>query len=361
MKQYRVTTDLARKDDTERILEINTLEYGTSDVLATYADFAWRRDHNPAGQAIIPVIRDNSGNTVGFIWILPSRIRVKGQNYLTAIGSNLVIHPENRNTFGYTKLIRKFRKVFRDHNIPLHFSFVSKGEYHRLRRRNPRTVAIIPLLIKPLDLKSLLNVYFAKGWQRLIIGQIARLLSPFLFRRRTAACKEITIQTVDRFTQDWDQFQPASRPLAMVIRDRAFLSWRFAQVSGRHYRILVARARNQMLGYAVLRCATIRGVKTGLVMDFQVAAGIWGERVGGCLIAEAETYFYAQGMCLAAGLMVPQAAEYHILRRSGYAYLKHVAPQTFRFALYIHDTREKDLASLSARDWFITLADYESF
>jgi hypothetical protein len=141
----------------------------------------------------------------------------------------------------------------------------------------------------------------------------------------------------------------------MVIRDRAFLAWRFAGVSGRRYHILISQAQGQMLGYVVLRCATIRGVETGLVMDLLVTDGLLGEAAGACLMAEAEAYFRAQEMSLAAGLMVPLAAEYRVLRRAGYAHLPQaLAPRAFRFAFFVHNTGERGLISLSAQDWFIT-------
>jgi len=114
MKSSRFTTGLAREEDIDQILEINRLEYGAGDVLATRADFAWRYAQNPAGPAIVPVIRDAHDEVVGFIWVVPLHIRIKGQDYLAATGTNLLIHPEHRNTLGYTKLIRRFEQVFRD-------------------------------------------------------------------------------------------------------------------------------------------------------------------------------------------------------------------------------------------------------
>jgi hypothetical protein len=164
---------------------------------------------------------------------------------------------------------------------------------------------------------------------------------------------------------DFDEFWVKVRDKypVMVIRDRAFLAWRFAELSGRRYHILVARARDEMLGYAVLRCSNIRGVKTGLIMDFLVIGGVPGETAGAYLMAEAEAYFRAQEMSLGAGLMMPlAAAEQRILHQAGYARLpQSLAPRVFRFAFVVHRTDEKDLSSFSAREWFVTLADYESF
>ena len=148
----------------------------------------------------------------------------------------------------------------------------------------------------------------------------------------------------------------------MSIRNRAFLAWRFADISGRSYCTLVAHTHDQMLGYAILRCTTIRNIKTGLVMDFLVTDGALGKAAGTCLMAEAETYFRMHEMTLAAGLMAPFTSEYEILRQAGFVGVPSaLTPRKFRFAFFVHDTSEKDLVSLSDRDWFVTLADYESF
>lgn len=362
----KVVADLYRAGDEADILALNRMEYGPTDILATPADFDWRYAQNPAGQAIISVVRDcDSGSVVGFIWIVPLHIRVKGQDRLAATGADLVIHPEYRNTFGYSKLIRRFQQVFIERGIPLHFSFVSEGVYRRQREHNPQTVSTIPLLVKPLNFESLAQTYSTKRWQRFIIGWAGRLVSPFFFRPRSVAYSgEIIVQAVDHFDEGFDEFWRKVRDKypVMVIRDRDFLSWRFAPVSGRQYHILVARSREQMLGYTVLRCLTIRGVKTGLVMDSLVADGPLSKTASACLMAEAEAYFCAQGMSLAAALMVPFASEYRILQKAGYTHLPQaLAPRTFRFAFFVHNTHERDLMSLSARDWFITMADYESF
>jgi hypothetical protein len=183
MKLNRISTDLAREEDADKILEINRLEYGVDDILATRTDFVWRYDRNPAGQAIVPVIRDKHNDVIGFIWIVPMRIRLKAKDYLVATGTNLVIHPDYRNTFAYTKLIRGFQKAFKDNDIPLHFSFVSEETFWRRREQDPQTVSTISFLVKPLDFDALSRTYLVGGWQRFALSWAGRIASPFLFRR----------------------------------------------------------------------------------------------------------------------------------------------------------------------------------
>jgi hypothetical protein len=364
MNSVPIVAGLAREEDTDRILELNVLEYGSRDILATREDFAWRHDQNPAGAATIAVIRNDRNEVVGFIWAVPLGIRVRGVECLGATGTNLVIHPEHRNTFAYTKLIRRFQQILRDNQIPVHYSFVSEERYRRQRTADPQSVATIPLLAKPLNFKSLAEAYFVNRWQRFVFGRLGSLAQP-LFTPPGASDRDrsVSVQAVDGFDSSFDDLwrRIEDRSPAMVIRDRAFLAWRFASVSGKRYHVLVAHAGDQMLGYTVLRCATIRRVKAGLVMDLLTTGDSLGEMAGARLMVEAEAYFRAQGMALAAGLMVSSAVEYRILRRAGYRPVpRALAPRVFRFALFVHDVRDHDLTWLSARDWFITLADHES-
>jgi hypothetical protein len=365
MKLDGISTDLAREEDADKILEINRLEYGADDVLATRTDFVWRYARNPAGQAIVPVIRDEHNDVIGFIWIVPMRIRVKAQDYLVATGTNLVIHPKYRDTFAYTKLIRRFQEALKDNDVPLHFSFVSEETFRRRREQDPRTVSTISFLLKPLDFDALSRTYLAAGWQRFALSWAGRIASPFLFRRRLSASSgQVSVRTAAEFDEGFDQFWYSVRdkyPL-MVIRDRAFLSWRFASVSGRQYQVLMAWSHDQMLGYAVLGSATVRGVKTGLIMDLLIADGPLAGAASVGLLAEAETTFRSQGMSLAGGLVPSFASEYRAMRRAAYADLPQAfMPRAFRFAYFLHSSVQRDLISLAAQDWFVTLADYESF
>jgi len=124
----------------------------------------------------------------------------------------------------------------------------------------------------------------------------------------------------------------------------------------------MAQYRGKIVGYTVVRCVTIRGLKTGLILDLLVVDHPKGMEAGGRLMAEAEVFFRTQEMSLTAGLMVPWAKEYRIMRRSGYRDVPlAIAPRRFLFAFFVHSASQETLNSLSTQDWFITLADYESF
>ena len=356
--------------DIEQILELNDTEYGptsptpSTDVVSTRTTFFWRRDQNPAGRAVIPVIRNGAGDVVGFFWLIPLKIRAGKQDYLGATGANLLIESKNRGTFGYAKLVRKFAEALKDRKAALHFSFVSEKNYRRLRADSPQTTFTVPLLVKPLDFGSLTHSYFTKKWQRSLGASVGRLLSLYFFRLPSLhRGTDISIQMIDRFDESFDDFwrRVQDKYRAMVIRDRAFLDWRFNPITGRRYRIMVARLRGEMLGYSVIRCVSVRGVQTGLILDLLLLDDKRGKEAGIRLVAEAEAFFRSQKMSLMLTLLSPSSDEYRILGLSG---CRNLAPfvslRPFRFAFFVHDTYQQNLTSLSVKNWFITLADFES-
>jgi hypothetical protein len=363
----KVVAGLYRAGDEADILAINRMEYGLTDILATLEDFDWRYAQNPAGQAIISVVRDcDSGSVVGFIWIVPLRIGVFGEDWLGATGTNLLIHPDYRGTSAYAKLMRKFRQTFIDHDILLHYSFISEDTYSRLRPDDPRVAFGVPLLIRPLDMMKLARAHFNNRWQRLIAGIGGQLTASLLFRVRQFNLNKhsFTLHALGGFDDRFDDFwaRVKDKYPIMVIRDRRYLAWRFAQISGRQHRILVVQVGDEVIGYAVLRCANIREIPTGLIMDLLVEAGPRGEAAGACLMAESLRYFRSENMWLAGGLMLPQTAEYQIMRRAGYLPCpKRFAPRLFWFAFRLHGQKAATTTGLSPEHWFVTIADYEAY
>jgi len=360
-----VTTDFAREEDTERILEINRLEYGPQDILATREDFVWRHSQNPAGKAIIPVIRNPKNQVVGYIWIVPIRARIKGKDCSVAMGSNLVIHPEYRKGVGYARLMRCFNSVFRKDEIPLHYSFISEEAYQRQVIRHPERVATIPTLVKIYNSQEVIDSYVQGPLKKNAMKLASRVSSPFLFsKKRKKRDHTIAVKRYEDFDSRFDEFWQKIQDYhtASVIRDRSFLSWRFAHVSGREYVILAAESEDRLCGYAVLRCATVRGIEAGIVADLMVTDDRSGRNAGHSLLDEAESWFREHGMASSFALISPGSKQYRLLWRAGYIRLpEFLSPRAFRFGVYLHTEQRQDLRSLTAKDWFVTVADYESY
>ena len=363
-------SDVVQNDrDIDQLLTLNVREYGptaarpSTDVVATRAEYLWRRDQNPAGRASIPVIRNTHGDVAGFFWLIPLRMRVRTDDYLGATGANLVIAPEHRRTFGLAKLVRRFNEILDDRDTPLHFSFVSEENYRRMRRRDPQRMVTVPLLVKILDHVRLAESHFSGKWQRAIAGRVGWIVSPFFLKRPLLPWREdIRVRKVEQLDAGFDEFwtRVQDKYAAMTIRDRDFVTWRFAPIAGRRYQILVARANGEMLGYAVIRCARVRGIDTGLILDLLLLDDARGREAGVRLVTEAEAVFRSKKMSLMVSLTTSNSAEYRILGRCGCRNLTLLTPRPFRFAFFVRDSYRDRFKSLSAKDWFVTFADFES-
>jgi hypothetical protein len=262
--------------------------------------------------------------------------------------------------------MRQFRQAFIDRGIQLHYSFISEDAYSRLRPDDPRVAFEVPLLIRPLDMMKLAQAYFSSRWQRLMVGVGGQLAWPLLFRARqfNPGQHNFTVHVLDGFDERFDDFwaRVKDKYPILVVRDRRYLAWRFARISGRQHRILVVQVGAEVIGYAVLRCANIREIPTGLVMDLLVEAGPRGEAAGDCLVAEAWRYFRSENMWLAGGLMSSGTMEYHIMRRAGYRPCpERFAPRLFRFAFRLHGEKLAIAPRLLPEHWFVTIADYEAY
>lgn len=255
----QITADLAQIEDLETILELNKLEYGTTDVLVTPTDFYWRYNQNPAGLALIPAIRNSRKQVVGFIWVLPLKLRMKGQNYVAASGTNLLIHPQYRNSFAYIKLLRQFDQVFRKNKFLCTLASYRKKIINDFDNTPRRWLGRFHCCLS----RSMSRSWpkrMGQSWPSYFTKSADQLVSFFYSRHRIKDGQEnITIQAIDQFDTTFDKFWGDLQdkyPL-MLIRDRAFLAWRFTNTSRRQYQILVAQTESKMLGYIVLRCTTI--------------------------------------------------------------------------------------------------------
>jgi GNAT superfamily N-acetyltransferase len=169
---------------------------------------------------------------------------------------------------------------------------------------------------------------------------------------------------LDQFDERFDTFWGCIQDKypVMTVRNRSFLSWRFAPIDGREYRILAATERDDLVGYVVLRVTDeIRDIPTGLVLDLLLEPGVRGESAGQLLLEEAWNYFRKEKVWLAGGLALPHTNEYAALRRAGYRPLpERLAPRLFRVAFNCFAEDLPETSHVKKSDLFFSIADYEA-
>lgn len=354
---------LYREEDKASLLRLSAFHYGEKEqAKEEYVD--WLYGGSPAGRPFVTVAEElKSGEIVGFLWHVPFQANLGGTSGLCHLGCNGLVHRDYRRQGVYVAL---HDLVFRDVKDSLFiYGFPKPVAVYPLKKVGIFPVSRIPLLVRPLDIALLTETRFPNPVLRLVVDIGWRAAGATVWRPRGSLPGRwgIQLSTETCFDESFDHFwaRVAGKYDIIVRRDRAFLTWRFCSISFRSYSILAARAGGELVGYAVLCCHEIEGVRTGLIMDLLVEPSERGEQAGLLLVEEATHWFQEAKMALAGCLMLPHTQEYEILRREGYVDCpERFAPQAFRLTTTSLSPRVTNQFLARADRWFMTMANHDA-
>jgi hypothetical protein len=178
-------------------------------------------------------------------------------------------------------------------------------------------------------------------WQR----RPMRLVSP-----RRAEC---TFETPWSPSSDADELWKCAAEHAsiMVVRDRAFLQWRF----GSSYRLFLARDARGPTGYAAARIIARAGLKIGMVLDCMTVGD------GACtppLLESIGVWLREQGASAALGYFLRGSAPWHQARTVGFACLpRPLVPRQYPVCASVRPEEPHGVDLLNPSRWYMSLAD----
>jgi len=216
----------------------------------------------------------------------------------------------------------------------------------------------IPLLIAPLDPRGLEPPGTSAAWRVLLrAGARAGSALSALRRRRLAPGARVVEAAADADVWDplWERLR--GKYAVMIVRDRAYVRWRFGACPTRRYRLYLAYDEGGApAGFAATRVGTILGMRAGLVDDLLVARGR-GPEVGPSLLHAVLAEFEDAAVALAAALVPRGSEEYALLARAGFLRCpRALEPQPFSVILRSHGPR----VPATVDDWFLTMGDYDA-
>jgi aryl carrier-like protein len=202
------------------------------------------------------------------------------------------------------------------------------------------------------------GVLEARGWNRLL-SRICGLVFwpvPRLFELYSSlrVRPDTTVGEIPRFDARFDQlWELVSRDYpGIMVRDHAFLSWRFDRFPGGDYTRYVAERDGSLVGYMVTRTTGWRGTRRGRIVDFLVAPN--DSVTFDSLLKAVMRDFRIRGI-VAVSCSVSSTQSQHIqaMRRQGFLHVEpgpHVIASRGRY--------DQQLAAVD--NWFFTTADGDS-
>jgi len=350
--------------DRPGILALNQVEYG--DVTLSHEAYLDWLQKNPQGSPIFPVAREKAtGQVVGFGPMIPIMFSWLGAERPVITGYNVLVAAEYRRQGVFTAIVTAATREAEKQGYHFLYVFPNPLSLKGALKLGYQKVSEVPLIIRPLDMAALTETHVEKRWMRWGIRLGWNVAANTLWREPKPPQEGEGLRIVEdrELDDDYDHFwqQVKTKYELMLVRNRAFLQWRFLDIPIRNYEILSARQGNEIVGYIVLRQTDVRGTKTGLIADFLVLPGIWGERAGLRLLYEAAQRFRRGQIALSGALMLPHTQEYALLQKGGYLRApRSFAPQSFYLVIDPFSEGTPHLVLTRPGSWFVSIADHDA-
>jgi ribosomal protein S18 acetylase RimI-like enzyme len=280
--------DLER--DAEGLRSLWGLAFGRS---REPASFDWKYRQNPAGAAEISVA-ESEGEIVSVACALPLRMRVGSEAARGALSVDVATRPELRGRGVYGRVARNLWARLAERGFALTCGFTNRFSTRlTLQALGRREVGPLPLRVRPLA-----PLRLGLDWLRL--GAPSHDPGP-------APAPRGEIHVLDgfdeRFDATWARLEPHVD--VAVVRDAAYLGWRYGAHPERPYETLGLVRGSEVLGYLIWRPLDRFGTRTAFVVD--LAAAPEDARAASALLAAAAERARERGARLLALLSWPGA------------------------------------------------------
>lgn len=324
----------------------------------------WQYRRSPGGPAIVTVAREEQGEKlIGQAVTIPLRVGASARGHLANLTLNVATLPEwqGRGIFG--RLLRDACDLSAKEGMAFTFALPNQSSYPVFLRTGFADIGSAPLLIKPLNPQRLVRkatgnrLLGAAAWPASLIWH-----QPAAGRREGSGQAEIVRveKFDDSFTAFWERVR--NRFPVMIVRDAAYLNWRFVDIPIRKYVCFAARAEDEVRGFIALRVAPVASFDAGLVVDLLVEEGESGAEAGRRLIDEAFRYFRGHDLDMLGSLALAHTREFRLLREKGFWVCpKRLLPQPFPIVVRSHEGEgSPSYLAYDLRNWFLTMGDYDA-
>lgn len=325
----------------------------------------WQSARSPAGPAITTLAREEgTGRLIGQAVTVPIRVSLLGEPHVANLCLNVATAPEWRGRGVFSALLNDVSALSEEEGLAFTFAFPNQASHPSFIKRAAYTdIGSVPLLLRPLNPQRL--AYKRTGNR--LLAKIASLAGlawrpPPVGPQEDAPHLEIApiASFDDSFTAFWERLR--GRFPVMVVRDAAYLNWRFLEVPLRRYVSFAARSDGEVRGFIVLRVAPVSRFDAGLIVDLAVEPGQLGLAAGRRLIDQAYSYFADCDLDILGSLALPHTEEFRLMRAKGFWVCpKPLEPQPFRLVVRCYgEGSGPGRAALDFRNWFITMGDYDA-
>jgi GNAT superfamily N-acetyltransferase len=325
----------------------------------TDAYLEWQTQRGPAGPAIGLVARDNTTERlIAAAAIVPVGMKLSGKPVTAGLALHPLIDPEFEGRGIPLDLLRRLDALAADEKIAFSYAFPDDASFPVMANQGGfKEVASLSLLVRPLNTERLaMKTTGSRVLAR--TASIARMVWRTPPSVRQKEVPGLAIDDVTDFDEPFALFWPRvqHRTPLIVVRDSAYLNWRYTNVPGREYAAFAARSEGKVRALSVLRATQLGRFSAGLIVDLVVEASGEGRAAGRLLIDHAGAYFSDLDLDMLATLSLRHTDEFRLFSASGFRMRpKFLEPHPLHFVVRSH--AEEANAAYDLHNWFLTLGD----
>lgn len=323
----------------------------------SFNHFKWEYHLNPAGKAIVYVIRNTKGQIISVYSAIPLRMKLMSATAQASLSFDSMTHPQYKGQGLFTTVGRALYQNLGKINSVFIYGFPNKNSQNIfVNQLQWFEVSDFPLLLKVMDFTPVLCRIIPHGFLAKMIGSVLnKTINPF-FRSTERKKANLNIEEMRKFDDEFEDFwnNVRSHFHICVERDSNYLRWRYGKPE-EEYKILKIAHRDIMVGYAVLKTETRFNLKTGYIMDFIVCPK---DDYIHELLSAIVMDFQKEKVDLISALLMKKNPYYSIFRKYGFLSIpRRFHPQEIYFGVRIHINNGYNKEIRDPRNWFISWGD----
>ena len=372
----------ARPEDASSIAALLNTVFGDWGDAATWV---WKYKDPPAPLRLISAVAEVDGQLVGHYGIVPLSILYQGKQVRGAQAVDAAVLPEYRRQGILSSLAKLVLESAADAQASIIYAFPGLYSLNLNRQIGFQPVMIVPEMVRvlgaksffldrlrslPGDLRMLWCWRTQKTWSTDVIARLTRVRSSLLWIAAWMSAPvwqynfppgSIAVRKLEGFGQSFESFQ--AKKVLGLVKDCAYLSWRYCQHPDRAYLIWGAFEADHLVGYLVLHVAEFKSN----ICELEVLPG--SENAIFALV-EAAAHAAQEAGSLALGIWMTNHNPLHAtLQKAGFisqhrlhklaARHKRLSDQLYQIILYTrHLSEEAQKQFMDAReDWSLSMGD----
>ena len=259
--------------------QFNAKEYEDEQNIKKRWEWANKLNPNmPEGMFPAWISRDReSRKIVGHFAVIPVHIKLKQSLYPAVWGRDLVVLPEVRKLGIGPFLVESVLKAIKDRASIFIIAGLNEDVYTIYKKFDFTDLGLIPLYVRVKSVRRLIEKKIKNTAFSALLKSISSLvlkifyLFPDILSFKYRKDTDISVEEITKFDSSFNVLwnESASAIGALVVRDSAFLNWRFIDQPYWKYRIFKAidRKSNKTKGCVVLRKGVSKGLNTGVISE----------------------------------------------------------------------------------------------